>query len=42
MSDGNQPNLLYYWDNLDILRRTKGFGGSPCDNVCPFSSVCLL
>ena len=21
MSDGNQPNLLYYGDNLDILRR---------------------
>jgi hypothetical protein len=22
MSDGNQPNLLYYGDNLDILRRS--------------------
>jgi 16S rRNA G966 N2-methylase RsmD len=21
MPDGNQPNLLYYGDNLDILRR---------------------
>jgi DNA modification methylase len=21
MTDGNQPNLLYYGDNLDILRR---------------------
>ncbi len=21
MSDGNQPDLLYYGDNLDILRR---------------------